>query len=145
MISGGIEVNLLKIAYHLERNLCKSTLLISSEIIWKETRILLVFSQLTFTFSKSTTETLEKGVKYFQSYIGEREGEPSKNWVTWGEGGRVPKITLKIGDWYRNGGVATFLLLYSSIAFTVCCEKVKFPLLHFDSSVFWVSYATFSS
>ena len=73
MISGGIEVNLLKIAYHLERNLCKSTLLISSEIIWKETRILLVFSQLTFTFSKSTTETLEKGVKYFQSYIGERE------------------------------------------------------------------------
>ena len=34
------------------------------------------------------------------------------------------------------GGGATFLLPYSSIAFAVCGEKVKFPLLHFDSSVF---------
>ena len=30
----------------------------------------------------------------------------------------------------------TFLLLDSSIAFAVCGEKVKFPLLNFDSSVF---------
>ena len=47
----------------------------------------------------------------------------------WGKGGGVPTILLKRED---NGGVATFLL-------------VKFPLLHFDSSVFSVSHARFSS
>ena len=46
----------------------------------------------------------------------------------------------------RGGEGATFLLLYNSIAFTVCAEKkVKFPLLHFDSSIFEVSHARFSS
>ena len=43
-------------------------------------------------------------------------------------------------DGGRNGQVATFLLLYSSITFTVCVcvcvEKVRFPLLLFRSSVF---------
>ena len=34
------------------------------------------------------------------------------------------------------GGIATFLLLYSSIIFTVCEGKVRFPLLLFGSSVF---------
>ena len=33
-------------------------------------------------------------------------------------------------------GVATFLLLYSSIVFTVCEGKVRFPLLLFGSLVF---------
>ena len=32
-------------------------------------------------------------------------------------------------------GVATFLLLYSSITFTVCEGKIMFPLLLFGSSV----------
>ena len=35
-----------------------------------------------------------------------------------------------------GAGVATFLLLYSSITFTVCVEKVRLPLLLFGSSVF---------
>ena len=35
------------------------------------------------------------------------------------------------GDWCRNGGVATFLLLYSSITFTLYVGKVKFSLLLF--------------
>ena len=36
-----------------------------------------------------------------------------------------------------GGAVATFLLLYDSITFTLCVgEKVKFALLYFDSSVF---------
>ena len=38
-----------------------------------------------------------------------------------------------------------FLLLYSSIIFTVCEGKVRFPLLLFGSSVFWVSHARFWS
>ena len=56
----------------------------------------------------------------------------------------VPKISLEWGDNPEKErvdkeigvGGDTFLLLYSSIAFAVCGEKVKFPLLHFDSSVF---------
>ena len=70
---------------------------------------------------------------------------PFKNWV------RVPKIWLerqdnseKGGDWRRNGGTL-FLLLYSSIAFTVCVGGKKFVLLHFDSSVFLVKHTRFSS
>ena len=43
---------------------------------------------------------------------------PSKNWVTW-EGG-VPKILPEKDDNpEKRGEVATFLLLYSSIAFTL--------------------------
>ena len=34
------------------------------------------------------------------------------------------------------GGPATFLLLYSSVTFTVCGGKVRFLLLLFGSSVF---------
>ena len=37
-----------------------------------------------------------------------------------------------------EGGLPLFLLLYSSIAFTVCVGKVKFPLLLFGSLVFLV-------
>ena len=76
----------------------------------------------------------------------------------------LPKVLLERGDksekgdWYKNGlGVATFLLLYSSIAFVVracvclcvcvrvCVCGVKFVLLHFGSSVFWVYHTRFSS
>ena len=72
---------------------------------------------------------------------------PSENWVNWG----VRNFLLEKGDkpvkggWCRNGGVATFLILYSSIIFTVCEGKVRFPLLLFRSSVFRVSHARFSS
>ena len=49
---------------------------------------------------------------------------PSKNWVTWVGGGnqtfcRKRGKTLKRGNGYRNGVAVIFLLLYSSIAFTV--------------------------
>ena len=74
---------------------------------------------------------------------------PSKNW---------PKILPEKDDNpEKRGEIATFLLLYSSIAFTlsvcvcvcvcVCVSGggwgggggVKFPLLHFGSAVFWVN------
>ena len=42
--------------------------------------------------------------------------------------GGVPTILLKRED---NGGVATFLLLYISIAFTVCGEKSKVSFITF--------------
>ena len=42
---------------------------------------------------------------------------------------------VKVGKG-EGGGIATFLLLYSSIIFTVCEGKVRFPLLLFGSSVF---------
>ena len=60
----------------------------------------------------------------------------------WGEG--VQNALLKEGDkpekggCFRNGEVATFLLLYSSITFAVSVGKVGFPLLLFRSSVFSV-------
>ena len=45
--------------------------------------------------------------------------------------------------------IATFLLLYYSIAFTLCVHveggRSKVPLLHFGSSVFRVNQASFSS
>ena len=45
-----------------------------------------------------------------------------------------------------GGEVATFLLLYSLIAYTVWRKGgVKFPLLHLDYSIFWVSHARLSS
>ena len=56
---------------------------------------------------------------------------PSKSRVTWGWGWGVLKfllaggITLKRGGWCRNGSlVVNFLLLYSSIKFTVFVGKV---------------------
>ena len=62
----------------------------------------------------------------------------------WGEG---TKFFARKGDKPEKGGggggvdveirgVATFLLLYSSIIFNVCEGKVRFPLLLFDSLVF---------
>ena len=41
-------------------------------------------------------------------------------------------------------GEGTFFLLYSLVIFTVCGEKVRFPLLLFGSLVFSVSHARFS-
>ena len=41
-------------------------------------------------------------------------------------------------------GEGTFFLLYSLVIFTVCREKVRFPLLLFESLVFSVSHARFS-
>ena len=56
-------------------------------------------------------------------------------------------ITLKRGGgWCRKGGFATFWLLDSSIVFTVYVGGgVKFLLLHFGASAFWVNHARFSS
>ena len=60
--------------------------------------------------------------------------------------GMVPKLFLERGDklekvelvwkWGVRGGLPLFLLLYSSIIFTLCVEKVKFPLLLFRFSAF---------
>ena len=67
-----------------------------------------------------------------------REVGPSKNWVTWGGTTLFPR---------KGGGVATLFitLQFSSITFTVCGGEVRFPLLLFRSSVFWVSHGRFSS
>ena len=75
---------------------------------------------------------------------------PSKNWVTW-EG---LNFLLKREDkperggggkgWCKNGGLP-LLLLYSSVTFTVSVGKIRFPLLFFRPSNFWVSHARFSS
>ena len=50
-------------------------------------------------------------------------------------------INLKRGVAVEIGGLPLFLLLYSSITFTACGGKVRFPLLLFVSSVFSVSAA----
>ena len=74
---------------------------------------------------------------------------PSENLFTRG----VQTFLLERGDkpekggWCGNGGgsggvVANFLLLYSSITFTVCVEKVGFPLLLFGSSLFSVNHSS---
>ena len=47
---------------------------------------------------------------------------------------RKKGLTWKEEGWCRNGGVATFLLLYSSITINLCVGKVKFPLLLFFQS-----------
>ena len=58
---------------------------------------------------------------------------PSKNWVIWGRG------------WCRNGGGGChfFITLQFNRIYCVCGEKVKFVLLHFDSSFF--NHTRFSS
>ena len=48
-------------------------------------------------------------------------------------GGDKPEKGQRVG--VERGG-ATFLLLYSSVTFTVCGGKVRFPLFLFRSSVF---------
>ena len=57
---------------------------------------------------------------------------PSKNWVIfWGEG--YQKFCLKVGITLKRG-VTTFLLLYNSIAFTLCVcggGGVKFAFITF--------------
>ena len=76
--------------------------------------------------------------------------EPSKNWVTWGGGtnfllerGNSPKkgeeVDLEMGGWHF------FITLQFSCIYCVCREKVNFPLLHSDSSFFWINHARFSS
>ena len=54
---------------------------------------------------------------------------PSKNWVSWGGG--VRNFLLEREESLKNGGVATFLLNYSSITFSLCVGKVKFSWLLF--------------
>ena len=56
-----------------------------------------------------------------------------------GGGGRGMKFLLE----WRGGRGATFLLLYSSVIFTVCEGKARFPLLLFGSSVLQDSDPTF--
>ena len=66
------------------------------------------------------------------------------------ERGDNPEKKVEMGEIDVEMGVATFLSLYNSIRFTVCVSvcvggggvgvggegRVKFALLHFDSSVF---------
>ena len=59
-------------------------------------------------------------------FLLEREDKPEKGR---GGGGRGGGVNVEIG-------VATFLLHCSSITFTLCVGKVKFPILLFGSSVF---------
>ena len=59
-----------------------------------------------------------------QIFLLERGDKPVK--------GRGGGVDVEMG----GGGGATFLLLYSSIIFTFCEGKVRFPLLLFGSSVF---------
>ena len=88
---------------------------------------------------------------YFQNWFSITiVGPPYPTIIKGGVGG-VQNVLLQRGDksekegWFRNGGgrggVATFLLSYSSITFTVFVGKVKFPLLLFEYSVFWVSHS----
>ena len=78
---------------------------------------------------------------------------PSKNWVTWVGGGGVPKFLLERGDNpgmgvdVEIGGCHFFITLqFNSIQiYCMCLGKVKFLLLYFDSLVFWVTHARFSS
>ena len=69
--------------------------------------------------------------------LGHCGGDGTKNFD------RKGGVTLKREVHLEMGG-CHFLLLYSSIAFTVCGGKVKFLLLHFGSSVFCVNDARFS-
>ena len=57
------------------------------------------------------------------------------------------EITLKKGGWYRNGGGELPLSYYFTVQLHILCvgKKVKFAVLHFDSSVIWVNHARFSS
>ena len=65
----------------------------------------------------------------------------SENWVTWGGGvtkffARKGRSIFKGGVDVEVGGLALFLLGYSSIIFTVCVWESKVRLLLFGSSVF---------
>ena len=68
---------------------------------------------------------------------------PSKNWVTL----RVPKFLLERGDnpekggLCRNGGMPLFFIT-SQFNYILCMYvgKVKFSLIRFNSSVFWVNH-----
>ena len=72
---------------------------------------------------------------------------PSKNWVTWG--GDTKNLLERGDNPERGGGVAVeivgvttfFIILQFNCSNCVWGEKVKFGLLHFESSVFWVNHA----
>ena len=73
---------------------------------------------------------------------------PSKNLIIW----EVPTILLERGITLKMGGVDVemggchfFITLMFNCIYCVWRGKVKFPLLHFGSSVFWVNHARFSS
>ena len=99
-----------------------------------QTKFLTLLSQFAFKFIVGPPPPLLKDLPKIESLWGglqnfllERGDKPEK------------------GAWCRKGGLPLFLLLYSSITFTVCGGKVRFHLLLFRSSVFWVSHAQFSS
>ena len=75
---------------------------------------------------------------------------PSKNWVTWGGGvlfllERWDNPENRDGGWCKTGVVATFINLQFNCIYCTCVGKVKFPLLCFNYSVFWVNHVRFSS
>ena len=65
----------------------------------------------------------------------------------------VQNFLLKKGDKPEKGGgnvemgvgTSFTILQLSSITFTMCVDKVRFPLLLFGFSIFWISHARFSS
>ena len=74
---------------------------------------------------------------------------PSKNWNTWGDTKPLLErgITLKRGGGgdVEMGGHHFFITLQFNCVYCVFGGKIKFPLLHFGSSFFWVNHARFSS
>ena len=63
-----------------------------------------------------------------------------------------PKFLLERRITQRRGGVnvemgvaSCFITLQFNYIYCMCVGKVSFPLLRFDSSVFWVNHARFSS
>ena len=79
------------------------------------------------------------GVRTFQKFSHLSEG--------------VQNFLLEKGDKPEKGGgnvemgvgTSFTILQLSSITFTMCVDKVRFPLLLFGFSIFWVSHARFSS
>ena len=62
-----------------------------------------------------------------------------------------PPFLLERGDnpektgWCINGGLPFFIILQFNYIYCMCVGKVKFPLLRFHSSIFWVNQTRFLS
>ena len=50
-----------------------------------------------------------------------------------GGGGAAGRVDVEVGE---EGGLSLYLLLYSSITFTLCVGKVKFPLSLYTTNPF---------